>query len=177
MPPHQQQSTTTLILNYQVSNQVSAYLFAPSPYLSQGPKSSRSLDTTSLNNQRRNVAVVVRQANSVCSLLTSLKENHDDQHSQPAHSSAAPPVDANRAPEELQTTLHLVSITCHVENHEPIPLGLQPRRQHYVPQLLCGRLGDISCTGKHTAVEARQIRKGVRAQLFQDWRTAQLPYQ
>ena len=148
-----------------------------SPYLSQGPKSSRSLDTTSLNNQRRNVAVVVRQADSVCSLLTSLKENHDDQHSQPAHSSAALPVDANRAPEELQTTLHLVSITCHVENHEPIPLGLQPRRQHYVPQLLCGRLGDISCTGKHPAVEARPIRKGVRAQLFQDWRTAQLPYQ
>ena len=40
---------------------------------------------------------------------------------------------------------------------EPIPLGLKPRRQHSVPQLLCGRLGNISYTGKHTAVEARPI--------------------
>ena len=63
------------------------------------------------------------------------------------------------------------------KTNEPIPLGLQPRRQHSVPQLLCGRLGDISYTGKHTAVEARLIRKGVSAQLFQDWRTARLPYQ
>ena len=102
---------------------------------------------------------------------------------EPAHSSAALPVDANRAPEESQTT-HLVSITCHVENHEPNPLGLRPRRQHYVPQLLCGRLGVFSCTGKHTAVVARQVikvtatnSKRISAQLFQDRRTAQLHYQ
>ena len=90
---------------------------------------------------------------------------------EPAHSSAASPVDANRAPEESQTT-HLVSITCHVENHEPNPLGLRPRRQHYVPQLLCGRLGVFSCTGKHTAVEARQVIKVTATNLKRNQCTA-----
>ena len=80
---------------------------------------------------------------------------------------------ANRAPERWRATLPRPESLSRGKS-EPVPLGLEPRRQHSVPQFLRSARGHQLRSETHP-VGARSTRKEVGAKQFQDRRAARLP--